>query len=108
MTITEKYIHKIIPYIEGEVDRELINGLYEYKFACPWCSMYINNKEKRERKCAHLVPIKDSFDYKFICDRSGSPECRRRWGGRSFYNFLAMFNPHLFERYKKELSTLRL
>tara|TARA_Y100001968_G_scaffold142329_1_gene130071 strand:+ start:114 stop:440 length:327 start_codon:yes stop_codon:yes gene_type:complete len=106
MTITEKYIDKIIPYIEGDVERELINGLYAYKFACPFCSMFCNNKHIRERKCASLVPVKDSYEYKFICSRSGAPECRRRFGGRSFYNFLLMINPYLHHQYKKELSTL--
>ena len=103
MTITEKYIDKIIPYIEGDVESELINGLYAYKFACPWCSMFCNNKHIRERKCASLVPVKDSYDYKFICTRSSSPECSRKDRGRSFHNFLAMYNPALFNQYKNDL-----
>ena len=106
MTITEKYINKIIPYLEGGVDRELINGLYSYNFCCPFCTIYINSEEARKKKSASLIPMKDSYDYKFICRRSGAPECRRRHGGRSFYNFLLMLNPGLHHQYKKELSKL--
>ena len=107
MNLTEKYINKILPYLDEEIETELINGLIAYKFTCPFCFMYCKTEDARKKKCASLVPIKDSYDYKFICYRSGSQECRRRYGGRSFYNFLAMFNPHLFESYKKELATLR-
>ena len=111
MTITEKYIKKIIPYLcageNEEVETVLVNGLYSYKFACPWCSMFVNNPEYRAKKCASLVPIQGSYDYKFICMRSGSQECRRKHGGRSFYNFLAMYNPSLFIKYRDELATLR-
>ena len=110
MTITEKYIKKIIPYLcageNEEVETVLVNGLYSYKFPCPFCSVFVNTPELRNRNIASLVPIKDSFDYKFICKRSWSSECRSRHGGRSFYNFLAMYNPALFRQYEKELSKL--
>tara|TARA_B100001250_G_C19325998_1_gene582537 strand:+ start:121 stop:246 length:126 start_codon:yes stop_codon:yes gene_type:complete len=39
--------------------------------------------------------------------RSRSNECRRIYGGRSFHNFLAMYNPALFRKYKKELANLQ-
>ena len=107
MTITEKYIAKILPYLDEKVDTKLINGLKSYEFACPWCSYYINSPKYRNRKCASLVPIQGSYDYKFICMRSGTPECRRIKGGRSFHNFLAMYNPALFREYKKDLEELK-
>ena len=107
MTITEKYIKKIIPYLcageNEEVETVLVNGLYSYKFPCPFCSYFVNNPECRNRQLASLVPIEGSYDYKFICKRSGSPECRRIHGGRSFYNFLAMYNPDLFRQYQLDL-----
>ena len=106
MTITEKYISKILPYLDEEIETEIINGLVSYKFACPWCSMFCRAKKTSKQKCASLTPIKGSFDYKFVCKRSGCPECRRRYGGRSFYNFLLMLNPSLHHQYKKELATL--
>ena len=104
MTITEKYIQLILPYLDDEIETEQINGLTSYKFSCPWCTMYVQTDESRQKKCASLVPIKDSFDYKFICKRSWSSECRSRHGGRSFYNFLAMYNPALFNQYKRDLT----
>ena len=106
MTLTEKYLQMIIPYLDNDIEEEIINGLKSYKFACPFCSFYSNSEESRKRKCASLTPVKGSYDYKFICMRSKTPECRRTFGGRSFYNFLAMYNPELFRQYKKELATL--
>ena len=103
MTITEKYIAKILPYLDEEVETEIINGLISYRFCCPFCSMFVHNENYRKRKVASLVPTKDSYDYKFICRRSGSPDCSRRLGGRSFHNFLAMYNPALFNQYKNDL-----
>ena len=103
MTITEKYIEKILPYLDEEIETEIINGLIAYKFSCPFCSMFVHNEHYRNRKIASLIPVKDSYDYKFICRRSGSPECSRRHGGRSFHNFLAMYNPALFSQYKRDL-----
>ena len=107
MTITEKYIAKILPYLDDDIKIELVNGLQTYNFDCPWCSMYSNKEKSKRKKSAYLSPVQDSFEYRFVCMRSYSPECRRIHGGRSFYNFLAMYNPHLFEQYKKELETLR-
>ena len=107
MTITEKYISKILPYLDKDIETEKINGLISYKFACPWCSIYSDSEDSRKNKCASLVPIQGSYDYKFICMRSRSNECRRIYGGRSFHNFLAMYNPELFRQYKKDLATLR-
>ena len=103
MTITEKYIAKILPYLDEEVETEIINGLVAYKFCCPFCTMYVNTEHCRSRKVASLIPIKGSYDYKFICARSSSPECSRKGGGRSFHNFLAMYNPALFNQYKSDL-----
>ena len=107
MTITEKYIQLLLPYLDEEIETELINGLIAYKFRCPFCSFYVQGNESRQKKCASLVPIKDSFDYKFICMRSGTPECRRTKGGRSFRNFLRMFNEPLANQYDKELNLTR-
>ena len=107
MTITEKYIQLILPYLDEEIETELINGLTAYKFRCPFCTMYVQGDQTRQRKCASLVPIKDSFDYKFICSRSWSSECRSRGGGRSFRNFLRMFNEPLADQYDKELNLTR-
>ena len=103
MTITEKYIQLILPYLDDEIETELINGLTAYKFSCPFCSYFVNSPECRNRQLASLVPIEGSYDYKFICMRSGSPECRRIYGGRSFGNFLAMYNPDLFRQYQLDL-----
>ena len=106
MTITEKYLNIILPYLDEDVDTEIVNGLKTYKFSCPWCSMFCHTEYTRSKKCASLTPVEGSYDYKFICMRSGSPECRRIHGGRSFHNFLCMYSPELFRKYKKDLATL--
>ena len=110
MTLTEKYIKQIIPYLcageNEEVETVLVNGLYSYKFPCPFCTMYVNSPKIKTRNCASLNPIKGSYGYKFVCMRSMSPECRRLHGGRSFYNFLLMLAPELHKKYMEELSNL--
>ena len=97
----------ILPYLDDEIETEEINGIISYKFRCPWCHYFVNSEDSRKRKCASLIPVEGSYEWKFVCMRSHSPECRRIYGGRSFYNFLAMYNPELFRQYKKEIATLR-
>jgi len=103
MTITEKYIKKILPLLtlsnDSEVSTKLIDGLIAYEFACPFCG-YLQSKERHKRKkVAILLPHKESYGYTFFCHRKRSEECR---SSRSFPNFLAMFNQSLFNKYQKE------
>jgi|TARA_R100001443_G_scaffold7644_2_gene16986 hypothetical protein len=103
MTITEKYIQMILPYLaiaEGsEVREKRIKGLIAYEFPCPFCS-YLQTKDRHKRKrCSMLLPHKESFTYTFNCLRKGSNECE---SPRSFPNFLSMHNPSLFKQYQME------
>ena len=106
MTITEKYIQLILPYLSGPEDGVVETftteqGLIGYKFPCPLCSCFVRTDELRVRQLASLTPYKDSYDYLFKCRRSFSKECRG--GAKTFHNFLAIYNPSLFRQYKKEL-----
>ena len=103
LTITEKYLHQVLPYLAiaegGEVTTKTIKGLTAYEFPCPFCG-YLQEKDRNKRKrCAMLIPHKESFGYTFNCLRKRSEECR---SSRSFPNFLAMFNPKLFDQYQIE------
>ena len=103
MTITEKYLKKILPYLaiaEGaEVRSKTIKGLNAYEFPCPFCSAIQTKERKRKKRCAMLIPHKESFTYTFNCLRKGSIDCE---SPRSFPNFLSMHNPSLFKQYQME------
>ncbi len=106
MTITEKYIQLILPYLSGADGGEVETfttpeGLIGYRFPCPLCSGFVRTEKLRTRQLASLTPYKGSFDYLFRCRRSGSNECRG--GAKNFYNFLCFYNPNLFRQYQKEL-----
>ena len=106
LTITEKYIQLILPYLSGADGGEVETfttpeGLIGYRFPCPLCSGFVRTEELRTRQLASLTPYKGSFDYLFRCRRSGSKECRG--GAKNFHNFLCFYNPNLFRQYQKEL-----
>ena len=102
MKTSDKYVELIIPRLDA--DLEIINGQKTYNFKCPWCYHFFDGIDARERKCASLVPSQDRYEWKFICMRSRSQECRRIHGGRSLYNFLAMYDHDLFTQYQLELK----
>ena len=110
--ITEKYINKVLPLLAGEEDGKLgffyANGHIAYRFPCMFCQPYYNDKKVRNKQMAEIFLAKglkySSTDWCFRCRRRGSLECKG--GTKSFYTFLAMFNPSLFDEYQKELSAL--
>ena len=106
MNLEQKYIQLILPYLSGPDGGEVATftspqGLIGYKFPCCFCSCFVRTEHLRVRQLASLTPYKDSFDYLFKCRRSFSKECRG--GTKTFHNFLAIYNPSLFNQYKKEL-----
>ena len=106
MTITEKYIDIIHPYLEYEEDGGIglveQNGMLCLTFQCPFCTHQIRGVKERKKHTAKLIPQRDGFNVYFHCKRGGSPECRG--GYRSFLNFLRMFNPELAVKYQKEFN----
>ena len=110
--ITEKYINKVLPLLGGEEDGEVgffyTNDQIAYRFPCPFCQCYYDSKEIRNNQMGEIfwaTGMKySSTDCCFRCRRRGSLECKG--GTKSFYNFLAMFNPSLFDEYKKELIAI--
>ena len=110
--ITEKYINLVLPLLAGEEDGEVgffyANGHIAYRFPCPFCQCFYDSKEIRNAQMGEIffdTGMKySSTDWSFRCRRRGSLECRG--GTKSFYTFLAMFNPSLFDEYQKELIAL--
>tara|TARA_Y100001978_G_C23361753_1_gene276841 strand:+ start:78 stop:458 length:381 start_codon:yes stop_codon:yes gene_type:complete len=103
MTITEKYLDMILPTLavtsEQRVVRKVIKGLHGYAFPCPFCQFMCEKDSSRNKRCAYLIPHKESFSYTFMCHRHKTPECQT---SRSFSNFLAMYNPDLYKKYQME------
>ena len=109
MTLTEKYIRKILPKLAGagEVQIGDKDGMPTYSFPCPFCSHLTTSsgKLKERKRTAILLPHQDcKYEYVFSCRRGYSPECKGSGGkgGRNFLNFLIMLNPYLAEKYKFE------
>ena len=111
-SITKKYIDLLLPSLcgneGGEVDTFTLNGKVAYKFPCPHCQSFYDNQEIRNKQMGELFQDQQmqysSSSWFFRCKRRGSPECRG--GTKSFYNFLAIYYPQLFEEYKKEINAM--
>ena len=114
MTITEKYIEKILPSLAGagEVKTKQMNGRTAYTMPCPFCSHICTSQGKirNTKHTAILMPREENNNvYTFHCRRGYSPECKTsgsKQGGRSFLNFLLMFKPRLAEKYKEEMNLI--
>ena len=110
--ITERYIKLVLPSLAGneggEVDTFIRDGKVAYKFPCPHCQSFYDDQEIRNNQMGELFPDKQmqysSSSWSFRCRRRGSPECRG--GTKSFYNFLAIYDPELFITYKKEINAI--
>ena len=111
-SITKRYIDLLLPSLcgneGGEVETHIYKGQLAYKFPCPFCSPFYETKEVRVRQMAKLFPATkmeySSSSWFFRCRRSGTPECGG--GIKSFYNFLLIYNPPLFNEYKRELDAM--
>ena len=104
MTITEKYLQMVLKHHAAifpnqSVKEVTINGLIGYEFPCPFCSMMCDKESSRNKRCAYLLPQKESFSWVFKCHRHKTNECQT---SRSFPNFLAMLNQDLFNKYQIE------
>ena len=111
-SITKRYIDLLLPSLcgneGGEVDTFTLNGKVAYKFPCPFCQSFYDNKEIRNNQMGEIFSAEkmqySSSSWFFRCKRRGSPECRG--GTKSFYNFLAIYDPDLFDLYKKEIDVM--
>jgi len=103
MTITEKYLQKILPTLavteDQRVDKKIVNGLMGYSFPCLFCQFQCETDSARNKRVSYLLPHKENFSWTFYCHRHKTPECQT---SRSFSNFLAMYNPSLFKKYQME------
>lgn len=103
MTITEKYLKRIIAYLEASEITYYRDG-FGYKFACPFCSGLQKRDGKANEKCAYIYPVTGSFTYFFSCKRGmnkgrGNHACSKRM---RFETFLKEWNPYLWKQFKKE------
>ena len=110
--ITERYINLVLPSLCGNegggVETHIYKGQLAYKFPCPFCQSFYDNKEIRNNQMGEIFSAEkmqySSSSWSFRCRRRGSPECRG--GTKSFYNFLAIYYPQLFDEYKKEINAM--
>ena len=111
-SITKKYIDLLLPSLcgneGGEVDTFTLNGKVAYRFPCPFCQSFYDSKKIRNKQMGEIFASAkmkySSTDWCFRCRRRGSLECRG--GTKSFYNFLAIYYPQLFNEYKREIDEL--
>jgi len=98
MTITEKYLQKILPYLaiaEGaEVRSKTIKGLNAYEFPCPFCCYKHKKEWKRKKRVGMFFYEKNTFSYRFNCLRCGEKML--------FPEFLQKFDSRLFNKYQME------
>ena len=112
MSITKRYIDLLLPSLTGneggEVDTFTLNGKVAYKFPCPFCQSFYDNKEIRNNQMGEIFAATkmkySSSSYFFRCRRRGSLECKG--GTKSFYNFLAIYYPQLFNEYRREINAM--
>ena len=112
MSITKRYIKLLLPSLGGneggEVDTFTRDGNVGYKFPCPFCQPFYDDKEVRNKQMGELFEATkmkySSSSWFFRCRRRGSPDCRG--GAKSFYTFLAMYLPELFNQYKAEIDAM--
>ena len=112
MSITKRYIDLLLPSLTGneggEVDTFSLNGKVAYKFPCPFCQSFYDSKKIRNNQMGEIFAASkmkySSSSYFFRCRRNGSPECKG--GTKSFYNFLAIYYPQLFNEYRREINAM--
>ena len=109
MTITEKYILQVVPYLavaEGaKVEIKQKNGGNAYLFPCPFCSRLdtSSKKKKPNKQTAIISPrYETKWVYYFKCHRGGDDRCEG--GAMSFNNFLKSYDPNLFNKYSHEMD----
>ena len=110
MSINQRYIELVVAYLsvleEEEIRSNKINGAEGYTFSCPFCSQFITTAKNPLKKTGHLVRA-GGDSWKFFCTKGASNECRAKGGReRSLHNFLAMLNPDLSRRYRRDLDAV--
>jgi hypothetical protein len=111
VTITEKYILQVVPYLavaEGaKVEIKQKNGGNAYLFPCPFCSRLTTSsgKKKPNKQTAIISPrYETKWVYYFKCHRGGDSRCAG--AAKSFQNFLETYDPDLFNKYLREMDVV--
>ena len=103
MTLNERYIQLVIPYLaaaEGSsVEPKQFKDGLGWVFPCPFCSSKHTKSYKKSNRVGALIPNQSIHTFVFCCSRKQSPECS---ANRLFPNFLKMLNPDLFRKYHQE------
>ena len=104
-SINDQYLDAAIKYLsvlmEQKIELTQVKGMDAYLFSCPFCTQYVRSTDARERKTAALIQVRPN-EWIFNCHRGFSSDCRG--GYRSFYNFLLMLHPQLFNEYQIALA----
>ena len=106
-SVNTQYLDAVVKYLSVLSDEQLqltqFNGKDAYLFPCPFCTQYVHNTEAKQRKTGRLIRVQRD-EWIFSCGRGFSSDCRG--GSRSFYNFLLMLHPQLFQEYQISLGML--
>jgi len=104
MTITEKYIALIEPYLFRCKKKEIRDGM-KWTFACPFCRDAQKRESKSNEKCASLYPVEGTFTYYFSCNRGlnggvqGVQSCNHTM---RFSTFLKQHQPSVYKSFVRE------
>lgn len=103
MTITDRYLQKILPSIAaiggGEYKATPMYGQIGYEVPCPFCGRYESKPIKQRKRVGAFIPCKNSSYFKYKCKRKKSSECSRCM---EFPEFLEKFDSGLFNKYQME------
>ena len=104
MTITEKYIDKLIFALTPNQKKQFKDGM-GYVLACPFCRDEQKRASKSREKCASIYPVEGTYTYFFSCNRGlnggvqGVHSCNYTM---RFSTFLKQWNPPQYRKYVRE------
>ncbi len=94
MTITDKYLHRILPSVAAIGGGEVRQKKKGYEIPCPFCCLSQDKERKRKKRVGIFFPDDKKYSYYFHCVR-----CR---DSMDFDEFLMRFDSRLFNKYQME------
>ena len=104
MTITEKYIDKLIFALTPNEKKQFKDGM-GYVLACPFCRDEQKRESKSREKCASIYPVEGAYTYFFSCNRGlnggvqGVQSCNYTM---RFSTFLKQHHPTVYKSFVRE------
>ena len=101
MTINEKYIQLLLPYLAAAVQggEVLHHKCGKYTFPCPFCTMHTKKDYKKNNDVPHFYHTKKVLVTPSIVVARRHSQCSNNM---SFPNFLKTYNPPLYKQYHLE------